>query len=112
MATKGSQGFWRFAAWFVLGLVLGAIPMTLLFLSVSYTPFCYHSLACDTAAQQLGTTLSSVGVPLYVAEIVIGIVLLFFKRTRPTGYGLLLMAAITPCVAVEGCQVRLPPPTG
>lgn len=114
MATPRRDVDDRFGGLFLLGLGLGLIPMALLFLSVSWTPFCYRCTytAAQLAALQLVSVLGTVGLWLYGATVVAGFVLLFIRRLRPVGYALLMMSAITPCAAVTGCAVRLPSPYG
>lgn len=95
---------------FLAGLGLGLIPAVLLFLSVSWQPFCFRS--CDPLASRASAFIGGVGVRLYVLEILAMVVLLATKRVRPIGYALLLMIFVTPVIAVTGCTVRLPAPRG
>lgn len=115
MATpRRSDEHWTVGKFF-LGIGLGLIPMALLFLSISWTPFCFRG-GCDSpqmsAAQQLAQNVGNGGLVLYGVAIVATIALLIFRRVRPIGYGLLIMVLITPIAAVAGCVVRLPSPVG
>lgn len=100
---------------FVVGMLLGLIPMALLFLSISWTQICFRSCggsSAQIATRQLASTLGSIGVWTWIAAAAIAIVLLFFRRLRPISYGLLIMVTIAPCTTVVGCVVRLPSPYG
>lgn len=113
MATPRRQEPDDFGRLFLLGLVLGLIPMALAFLSVSWTPFCFRgcpSSPAEVATRQLASAVGSLGTALWVVEGVGAIILLFVRRLRPVGYALLMMLAIAPCVAVVGCSVRVPSP--
>lgn len=113
-APRRSDEHWTVGKFF-LGVGLGAIPMALLFLSVSWTPFCFRGgcyTAQHTAAQQLAGEASNIGLILYGVAILATIALLVYRRVRPIGYGLLIMVLVTPIAAVAGCVVRVPPPVG
>ncbi len=109
MATpQRSDGRWTVRKFF-LGLGLGLIPMALLFLSVSWTPFCFRY--CGAPNQQaFAQSVGNIGLILYGLAIVATIALLILRRVRPIGYGLLIMVLITPVAAVAGCVVRVPSP--
>lgn len=111
MATPRSNDERWTAGKFFLGIGLGLIPMALLFLSVSWTPFCFRY--CGAPNQQaFAQSVGNAGLVLYGVAIVATIALLIVRRARPIGYGLLIMVLITPVAAVAGCVVRLPSPVG
>lgn len=109
-STQGNGVGRRSGLLFLAGLVLGLIPAMLMFLSVSWQPFCYRS--CDPVAGQASAFIGGIGIRLYLLEILSMVVLLAAKRTRPIGYALLMMIFVTPVIAVTGCTVRLPAPRG
>ncbi len=94
---------------FFFGIGLGLIPMALLFLSLSWTPYCFRY--CGAPKQQaFAQSVGNVGLILYGVAILATIALLVCRRVRPIGYGLLTMVLITPIVAVAGCTVHVPSP--
>lgn len=111
-------GAWRAMLAYLLGLVVGAVPLALVLVSVAYTCPGYRGYygcrldARDPAFQHRVQTLGSAGLWLWAGFGVVSLILLFFPRLRLFGFGMLTMALASPviypiaCVPLYGSAVR------
>jgi len=95
---------------YLLGLVLGLIPLLLFWSSNVFSSCLPLYYACSspqpsTPEAVLEGILTALSLASYGVAAVAQVVLLAFKQTRTLGYGLLTMVLVSPIVAPFGCVV-------
>jgi hypothetical protein len=95
--------FWTKKRQYLLGLGLGLVPVVLLLAGLDNVGCArdVHGLYLPPGGQSLMTAAGY----LYAAQIVGGLICVFFNRIRSVGYGLLTMTLVGPIVSAIGCVV-------